>query len=1316
MTFAQTNLSRLEGTVATASGYEGDYAPANAIDGNTGTRWGSNFENNTDTEWFQIEWTSAQTFNTVRLLCENAMNATNAPELAFDIQTSNDGSNWTTQSQVTGKNAGNNEYITVKLNEVTAKFVRFQGVKKGNYGYTFFEFEVYNIASQVLTSLEVSPSLVQVGKATQMTFTAKDQIGAALTEGVTYQATNATLNGTTLTATSVGNVTITATYNTVSVEKTIKATNVSDPTTNPTEPTDLTANVIAVYSAKYNKGIIDSNSGWGNGGAPNPFYKTVEEVEIAEGHKVVHVKGAGFNSRPAQEPDNTVYDKIHVALYPFTATTAKIFSDNAYGDAIVVDDLVPGQWNYVEVENTLAKANYYLVELVGEEEFYLDHFYFSKPAVDDSLAPTLDVAEVVSSGIGIITLKLKATDDKSTQITYVINDGTNDYITKGNSGAEITYIVRGLEFGKAYTLSITAQDDNENASSARQVQATTATLTAAPAPTEDEDNVYSLLSDAYTNNNGFKYAQWWDGQAKFEELTIDNNKVWHISNFVFIGSEHAEVDASGFGKLHMDILPVGENQTLGVCPIGTDNKCVNTLELTANQWNSVDISIADLIAAGQTLTSVKQLKLTGKDGVNGNGEQEFYIDNIYYVKTTGPVTKTVTFVKPVDWGNTINVWAWNETTGENFTGGSWPGVAATNNNDGTYSWSTTGDPEYIIFNDGTNQTKNLQFVAGTTYTIEGLEFTATFKNSIGWENVYAYAYTDGTPAKEYLGGWPGTAMTLNNGVYTISFKASEAPANIIFNNGSGGKGNQTENLVFEDGKEYDVVPEQPTSGEESYIIESGTNEGKELKYTWEFIQEGMDVTVTFAVTGTDEIVGLVDGAVIDRSVDPAVNHDGLTYTWTNCTEGQEIKAAHFWAFATGAYTTPDFTYTVKSAQPIRNTYTATFKNSIGWDNVYAYTYGPETLGKWPGTQLETVNDVLTISFKAAAAPTNIIFNNGSGGKGNQTEDLVFVDGKEYDMILAISAPDKQDIVKVTGEITDENKGQVESLTDEMIDLSGATITASSVEITGNPNAVVVVAGTVETAASSRRAANDAITTQTAVKGNRVVKRGDYYFPVEQLKFIDDPKNGLWTGSFISGNNAGWKYTRTLKANTYNTVVVPIGTTVPEGATAYEFSAYDNGTVTFTELEGDMAAATPYLVKVGATDVVIEIKSTDDFNIIEANAKATVKDGATFKANYKKQNMSDVYVLETGTTTATFKKAADANIGSCRAYLTGVAPAAAGSQELTIVLSGETTEIGTIKADGTIDMENTEIYDLSGRRVKNPAKGIYIVNGKKIILK
>ena len=44
---------------------------------------------------------------------------------------------------------------------------------------------------------------------------------------------------------------------------------------------------------------------------------------------------------------------------------------------------------------------------------------------------------------------------------------------------------------------------------------------------------------------------------------------------------------------------------------------------------------------------------------------------------------------------------------------------------------------------------------------------------------------------------------------------------------------------------------------------------------------------------------------------------------------------------------------------------------------------------------------------------------------------------------------------------------------------------------------------------------------------------------------------------------------------------------------------------------------------------------------------------------------------------------------------------------------DVTGIGDVKADN----ENaTTVYDLNGRAVENPTKGIYIINGKKLLLK
>jgi hypothetical protein len=83
-------------------------------------------------------------------------------------------------------------------------------------------------------------------------------------------------------------------------------------------------------------------------------------------------------------------------------------------------------------------------------------------------------------------------------------------------------------------------------------------------------------------------------------------------------------------------------------------------------------------------------------------------------------------------------------------------------------------------------------------------------------------------------------------------------------------------------------------------------------------------------------------------------------------------------------------------------FAATVKNDVdpAWEAVYAYTWTfegetkVEQLGEWPGTQLTA--DAETGLYKVEGAndllPEFIIFNNNAGA---QTEDLAFVDGKEY---------------------------------------------------------------------------------------------------------------------------------------------------------------------------------------------------------------------------------------------------------------------------------------------------------------------------------
>jgi len=116
---------------ASSSNENASFTPNLAVDGNGGTRWSSAFS---DPQWIRIDLGATFAINRVVLRWEAAFGR------AYQIQTSNDGTTWTTiRSTTTG--AGGVEDLAVTG---TGRFVRMNGTARGTqWGYSLFEFEVY---------------------------------------------------------------------------------------------------------------------------------------------------------------------------------------------------------------------------------------------------------------------------------------------------------------------------------------------------------------------------------------------------------------------------------------------------------------------------------------------------------------------------------------------------------------------------------------------------------------------------------------------------------------------------------------------------------------------------------------------------------------------------------------------------------------------------------------------------------------------------------------------------------------------------------------------------------------------------------------------------------------------------------------------------------------------------------------------------------------------------------------------------------------------------------------------------------------------
>lgn len=111
-------------------------------------------------------------------------------------------------------------------------------------------------------------------------------------------------------------------------------------------------------------------------------------------------------------------------------------------------------------------------------------------------------------------------------------------------------------------------------------------------------------------------------------------------------------------------------------------------------------------------------------------------------------------------------------------------------------------------------------------------------------------------------------------------------------------------------------------------------------------------------------------------------------------------------------------------------------------------------------------------------------------------------------------------------------------------------------------------------------------------------------------------------------------------------------------------------------------------------------SNTDSNSLEgvSDAEGTTSDGTMYVLNYKEGTGVGFYKLKSGKT-----------LGVGKAYLTY-----SGSDAPSFLGFGETTGIQTIE-HSPLNIDHP-IYDLQGRRVAQPTKGLYIVNGKKVVIK
>lgn len=305
-------------------------------------------------------------------------------------------------------------------------------------------------------------------------------------------------------------------------------------------------------------------------------------------------------------------------------------------------------------------------------------------------------------------------------------------------------------------------------------------------------------------------------------------------------------------------------------------------------------------------------------------------------------------------------------------------------------------------------------------------------------------------------------------------------------------------------------------------------------------------------------------------------------------------------------------------------------------------------------------------------------------------------------------------------------------------LVGVDMSQSRAEITGTTGTILTLtlsaAETIDVGASLQAKLKNI--TMQPVEGSKTYTFSDWQFAIN----ISDPWVTLDENSTTlpeaSDGETEIKVKRTLKANQWNTICFPFAMTE---AQVYEAFGEDVQVANFESYEvlddltginvvfGDaglgqwgLMANYPYIIKTSKdlTEFIVtsRIEPDEDYAYTEyaegrgPNKKVygtfygTLKAGGKVPANCLFLNGGDFW-YSTG----------QSNIKAFRGYFEFVdvlASLETAASNAKMVFRGETTGI----KDVTVETANDDMYDLQGRRIVNPDKGVFIKNGKKVVIK
>lgn len=408
------------------------------------------------------------------------------------------------------------------------------------------------------------------------------------------------------------------------------------------------------------------------------------------------------------------------------------------------------------------------------------------------------------------------------------------------------------------------------------------------------------------------------------------------------------------------------------------------------------------------------------------------------------------------------------------------------------------------------------------------------------------------------------------------------------------------------------------------------------------------------------------------------------------------------------------------------------KDITGYTKLHADIYATKATSgyvNWEGgTGIDDTNTAFSLKEGWNSVDISIANNTGTeatwlqfyiGGRADADKidfaiDNVYATTGNVEIPFTIGTAGDNGFTPVRGTIAEENLADIKALNVTALDISKAKLAEGITKIeTANPNTIIAVNFT--------KGADGKVTSTQAdqLTGSKnLVYRDTWIFPLAKLEFVDG--YDVYNKYFISTGTTGYKYTRTIGAKKYVTIMVPaiveyntLQTKYP-ALSVYNFDAVNS---TATEVKFNkgtvLTPAEPHVLHNSSNaDITLTVEGTGDLNLAQP-ASATQGTTVKFIGTYAAATANGTqYGLQSSTGSAPEFRQIDspAVIPAFRAYITGV------SANAKVFFEGETTGINSIKANG--ESNDGQVYNLAGQRVNaaNLPAGIYVKNGKKFIKK